>query len=111
MESKAFGRKNVEVVQEEESKKNQMVGEESYKKQVGVEAGDITNEDEFKKFHLRFFVKMHNDSLNEAVYFSSKTNVTPNEEHLKKLAKEILSEKIKLETRNLSFLIFLGSYK
>ena len=54
---------------------------------------------------------MHNDSLNEAVYFSSKTNVTPNEEHLKKLAKEILSEKIKLETRNLSFLIFLGSYK
>ena len=32
MENKAFGRKNVEVVQEEESKKNQMVGEESYKK-------------------------------------------------------------------------------
>ena len=30
MENKAFGRKNVEVVQEEESKKNQMVGEESY---------------------------------------------------------------------------------
>ena len=34
-----------------------MVGEESDKKQVGVEAGDITNEDEFKKFHLFFLLK------------------------------------------------------
>ena len=47
---------------------------------MGVEAGGITNEDEFKKFHLRFFVKMCNDSFNEAAYFLSKTDVTPNEE-------------------------------
>ena len=34
-----------------------MVGEESDKKQVGVKAGDIMNEDEFKKFHLFFVLK------------------------------------------------------
>ena len=62
-----------------------MVGEESDKKQVGVEAGDITNEGEFKKFHLFFFVKMHNDSLNEAAYFLSKIGVAPNEEGKEKI--------------------------
>ena len=39
-----------------------------------------------KKIHLRsFLVEMHNDLLNEAAYFLSKTDVTPNEEDEKKI--------------------------
>ena len=77
MENKTFFRKNVEMVKEEESKEIKWLGKSLIKK-VGVEAGDIKNEDEFKKCHLLFVVKMYNDSLNEAAYFLSKKDVTPN---------------------------------
>ena len=39
-----------------------------------------------KKFHLRpFLVEMHNDLLNEAAYFLSKTDVTPIEDNKGKI--------------------------
>ena len=38
-----------------------------------------------KNFIYVFFVKMHNDSLNEAAYFLSKTDVTLNKEDEEKI--------------------------